>query len=214
MHIPDGFLDAKTWISLSAVSAAGISVALKKIRSDEDYSSKIPMIGMVSAFIFATQMINFPIAGATSGHLGGATLAAVLFGPWVSLLIMTTVVAIQALFFQDGGITALGANIFNMGFVSALTGYAIYSFFRYSSSKTVRAIGIFVASWVSVMAAAVAVAIELAVSGTVPLSTAMKAMITWHSLIGIGEGIISTGVVLFLIERKSAAKYLLDQRRV
>jgi cobalt/nickel transport system permease protein len=204
MHIPDGFLDAKTWIGLDAVAVAGIGLSLKKIRSDELYASRIPLIGMVSAFIFATQMINFPIAGATSGHLDGAALASVLFGPWIGMLIMATVVTIQAFFFQDGGITALGANIVNMGIVASLSGYAVYGLFRYVEIRWVRLTGVFIASWTAVVMASAAASAELAVSGTIPFAVVLKAMLTWHSLIGIGEGIITTGVLLYLSERNPA----------
>lgn len=202
MHIPDGFLDPKTWITLSAVSAAGIGAALRKIRKDEDYSAKVPMIGMVSAFIFASQMINFPIAGATSGHLGGAALASILFGPWIGMLVMATVVTIQGLFFQDGGITALGANIFNMGIVASLTGYGIHRLVRFSRYRALRTAGTFAAAWFAVETAAAAASVELAVSGTVGLSVALKAMLGWHALIGLGEGIITVGVVAYFTERR------------
>ncbi|WP_438448762.1 energy-coupling factor ABC transporter permease [Gorillibacterium sp. sgz5001074] len=204
MHIPDGFLDPKTWITLSVVSAAGIGTALRKIRRDEDYTAKVPMIGMVSAFIFASQMINFPVAGGTSGHLGGAALASILFGPWVGMLVMATVVTIQALIFQDGGITALGANIFNMGLIASLTGYGVYRLFGISRHKLVRTVGSFAAAWLAVEASAAAAALELAVSGTVGLSVALKAMLGWHALIGLGEGIITVGVVTYFRERRSS----------
>jgi cobalt/nickel transport system permease protein len=196
LHIPDGFLDAKTWVSLSVVSAAGIGLSLRKIRQDEDYAAKVPMVSMISAFIFASQMINFPIAGATSGHLGGAALASILFGPWISMLCMATVVTIQCLLFQDGGVTALGANIFNMGIVASLTGYAVYSLVRGSRFKAVRMAGILAAAWLAVETSAAAASVELAVSGT--------AMLGWHAFIGLGEGIITAGVVMFYLERREA----------
>jgi cobalt/nickel transport system permease protein len=204
MHIPDGFLDLKTWVALSVVSAAGIGAALRQIRKDADYAAKVPMIGMISAFIFASQMINFPIAGATSGHLSGAALASILFGPWIGMLVMATVVSIQCLFFQDGGITALGANIFNMGIAAGLTGYGVYMLFRSFRIRALRIAGIFLAAWLAVEASAAAASVELALSGTVPLSTALQAMLSWHALIGLGEGVITTGVVLFFMERRSA----------
>jgi cobalt/nickel transport system permease protein len=214
VHIPDGFLDVKTWVTMSAASAAGIGTALRRIKADESYSAKIPMVGMISAFIFASQMINFPIAGATSGHLGGAALASILFGPSIGMLVMATVVIIQCLFFQDGGITALGANIFNMGVVAGLTGYGVYMLFRRPGNRFLQAAGIFVASWLAVEASAAAASLELALSGTVSLPVVLKAMLTWHALIGLGEGVITTGVVLFFMERKSAQLPNLLQREV
>lgn len=214
MHIPDGFLDLKTWATLSGVSAAGIGIALRHIRKDADYAAKVPMVGMISAFIFASQMINFPIAGATSGHLGGAALASILFGPWIGMLVMATVVSIQCLFFQDGGVTALGANIFNMGIVAGLTGYGVYLLFRSSGKRVLRAAGIFLAAWLAVEASAAAAAVELALSGTVSLTVALKAMLTWHALIGLGEGVITAGVVLFFMERKSSLPGMAVQKEV
>lgn len=203
MHIPDGFLDVKTWVTMSAASAVCIGAALRRIRADDSYSAKIPMVGMISAFIFASQMINFPIAGATSGHLGGAALASILFGPSIGMLVMATVVIIQCLFFQDGGVTALGANIFNMGVVAGLTGYGVYMLFRRTGIRILQTAGIFAASWLAVEASAAAASVQLAISGTVPLEAALKAMLTWHALIGLGEAVITTGVVLFFMERKS-----------
>jgi cobalt/nickel transport system permease protein len=214
VHIPDGFLDVKTWTTLGAASVAGVGLALRQIRRDEDYSVKVPMIGMISAFIFASQMINFPIAGATSGHLGGAALATILFGPWVSMLVMSTVLIIQCLFFQDGGITALGANIFNMGVIGSFTAYGIYMLVKSSSWKWVRMAGTFLAAWLAVEISAAAVAVELALSGTAPLSAAMKAMLSWHALIGIGEGIITVAVVAFFAERMKSPALLPSSKGV
>ncbi len=199
MHIPDGFLSAPVWMSLAAVSAAGIAVAIKKTRLEED-QSQIPLIGVTTAFIFAAQMINFPVAGATSGHLAGGTLAAILFGPWTAMLIMTAVIMIQGLFFQDGGITAMGANLFNVALVAPWVGYGIYRIFQ--KWKSIQPVSIFVASWISVTATAALVAIQLYLSGIVPLGLAMKAMLTWHAIIGIGEGIITVVVLRYLMERQ------------
>lgn len=214
MHIPDGFLDVKTWTVMGAASVAAVGTALYKIRKDEHYSEKIPMIGMISAFIFASQMINFPIAGATSGHLGGAALASILFGPWISMLVMATVVIIQCLFFQDGGITALGANVFNMGVIGSFVGYGVYLLFRSVPWKWLRTAGIFLAAWLAVEVSAAAVSVELAVSGTVSLDVAMKAMLSWHALIGIGEGIITVAVTAFFMERRRAAQPLAFRKEV
>lgn len=214
MHIPDGFLDLKTWGSLTAVSGAGIALALRKIKRDETYPVKIPMIGMVAAFIFAAQMINFPVAGATSGHLDGAALASILFGPWIGMLIMATVVVIQALFFQDGGITAIGANIFNMGVLASLTGYGIYSLFGRWRNKWIRTVSAFFAAWASVVVAAAAASMELAVSGTAPVAVALKAMLGWHALIGIGEGIVTSFMLLYFAESNAASAMLRERRQV
>ena len=116
MHLPDGFLDTWTWIGMSVISGIFITVAVRK--ANKTISEKhIPLLGVMAAFIFAVQMFNFPVGGGTSGHFMGATLIAILLGPWASVLIMTTVLFVQCLVFQDGGITTLAANIFNMGVV-------------------------------------------------------------------------------------------------
>ncbi|MFE8700140.1 energy-coupling factor ABC transporter permease [Cytobacillus sp. FJAT-54145] len=200
MHIPDGFLSLSVWTSTTAISAAAVALSVKKTKLSEE-GSQIPLLGMVTAFIFAAQMINFPVGGATSGHLAGGVLAAILFGPWMATLIMSAVVIIQSLFFQDGGITAIGANLLNVGVIAPWIGYGIYKLFANVKSRFLRSSGIFISAWVSLVLAAVAVSIELWLSGIIPLGVALKAMITWHSIIGIGEGIITVVVVNYLMQR-------------
>ncbi|MHB1043618.1 MAG: energy-coupling factor ABC transporter permease [Eubacteriales bacterium] len=198
MHIPDGFLDAKTWIGTAAVSAGAISYSVKKTR--EAMSERmVPVMGVLAAFIFAAQMVNFPIAGGTSGHLLGAALASILLGPWCSALIISTVLIIQCLFFNDGGLTALGGNILNMAFIGSLSAYAVYRLVSLAArGKKGEQAAAFLASWTSVVAAAVAATLELAFSGTIPFGVALKAMLGWHVLIGVGEGIITVVVVSFV----------------
>ncbi|MBI4834239.1 MAG: energy-coupling factor ABC transporter permease [Planctomycetes bacterium] len=199
MHIPDGFLDTKTWASLSAVSAG--FVALSVVRANRKLGEKhVPLMGIMSAFIFSTQMLNFPVAGGTSGHFMGAVLAAVLLGPFAGTLIMSIVLVVQCLMFADGGITALGANIFNMGVVGSLSGYLIY--FLLSSvikGKPGKLIGVFVASWASIVLASGACALELAFSGTIALNIALPAMAGVHMIIGIGEALITTAVLTLIL---------------
>lgn len=125
MHIPDGFLDTKTWVAADALSVGAIGYSIKKSREELE-ERQVPKLGIVAAFIFAAQMINFPVAGGTSGHLLGAALAAILMGPWSACLIISTVLVIQCLVFQDGGITALGGNIFNMAVLGVLTAFLTY----------------------------------------------------------------------------------------
>lgn len=199
MHIPDGFLDTKTWVSLAAVS--GLTVALAVRKSSEKIGEKqIPMMGVVSAFVFAAQMLNFPVVGGTSGHFMGGVLAAILLGPFFGLLIMSTVLIVQCLVFQDGGLTALGANIFNMGIIGAVFGYYIYLiFFRIFKKISISS---FLASWLSIVLASSACAIELAISGTVPIKVALPAMVGIHSLIGIGEGVITSLVLSFILKTR------------
>ncbi|MEW6447682.1 MAG: energy-coupling factor ABC transporter permease [Bacillota bacterium] len=198
MHIPDGFLDPKTWIGCSMVTAGVLAVAVK--RSKEKLAEKqVPLIGVMAAFIFAAQMINFPVIGGTSGHLIGGVLAAVLFGPFSASVIMTVILLIQCFLFNDGGVTALGANILNMGIIAPFLGYAAYNLLRGLGNVAAS----FVAGWVSVLAASAACAVELALSGTSPLAVVLPAMLFWHFFIGIGEGVITAAVVGYLARVKS-----------
>jgi cobalt/nickel transport system permease protein len=202
MHIPDGFLDAKTWVSLSAVSAAGLALAAARTRKEGD-EKRIPLMGVMAAFIFAAQMINFPVAGGTSGHFMGGVLAALLLGPFTGILIMSTVLIAQCLVFQDGGLTALGANIFNMGIVGCVGGYYIYKlldalFQRPGWMSKRNILMIFGSAWASIVLAASFCAAELAFSNTIPFNIAFPAMAGVHAFIGIGEGLITVGVVGFV----------------
>ncbi|MCL4426128.1 MAG: energy-coupling factor ABC transporter permease [Firmicutes bacterium] len=202
MHIPDGFLDARTWIGATAAGAGAVGYSLKKTREVLE-ERQIPLLGVIAAFIFAAQMVNFPVAGGTSGHLIGAVLAAILLGPWAAGLVMTVVIMVQALFFGDGGITALGANVLNMAFFATFSGYYAYRLLsRLFGGGKARATGTFIvtflASWFSVVTAATAAALELAASGTVPLGVVLPAMLFWHVIIGIGEGVITAVAVSFV----------------
>jgi len=197
MHIPDGFLDARTWLSLGAVSGAFIAISV--VRANKKLGEKhIPLMGIMSAFIFAAQMLNFPVAGGTSGHFMGSVLAAILLGPFAAILIMTTVLIVQCLVFADGGLTTLGANIFNMAVIGSLIGYLIYL----GISKINRVVGVFIAAWLSIVLAATACALELAISGTSPLNVVLPAMASVHALIGLGEGLITTAVVTFILKTR------------
>jgi cobalt/nickel transport system permease protein len=198
VHIPDGFLDPKTWIGCSAVTAGMLGVAVKQTR-EKLAEKQVPLMGVMAAFIFAAQMINFPIIGGTSGHLVGGVLAAVLFGPFSASVIMTVILLIQCFLFNDGGVTALGANILNMGIIAPFLGYAVYNALRGVGSV----IASFFAAWVAVVAAAAACALELAFSGTSPLAVALPAMLFWHLFIGVGEGVITAAVVGYLERVKS-----------
>ncbi len=199
MHIPDGFLNAATAAGTYVVSAGGVAYSLRRLAGKLG-EKQIPMVGVMAAFIFAAQMLNFPVAGGTSGHLVGGALAAILLGPWTGLLIMTCVLLVQAIIFQDGGITALGANVLNMGIIAVFLGYYFYNITLklFKGKAFAEAAGGFVAGWVSVFVAAVACAVELALSGTSPLSIALPAMAGIHALIGIGEGLITALVLGFV----------------
>ncbi|NLO89919.1 MAG: energy-coupling factor ABC transporter permease [Clostridia bacterium] len=198
MHIPDGFLDVKTWASTGVASAAVLGWGLKKTRKMLT-DKQVPLLGAVSAFIFAAQMVNFPIAGGTSGHLLGGVLAAVLFGPWAAMIIMSVILVLQCFIFLDGGITALGANILNMAVIAPLGGYYVYIFLkRVLKGRAGETAAVFIASLFSVVLAAAAASLELAVSGMAPLGITLTAMLIWHSLIGVGEGLITAAVVKYL----------------
>lgn len=197
MHIPDGFLDAKTAIAGGIFAATGLGLAIRHIKRNVPHRH-IPMIGLASAFVFAAQMLNFPVLGGTSGHLIGAVLVAIILGPYVAVLVMSSVLILQCLMFADGGITALGANIFNMAIVAPLTGFAVYRLLYQLLGKNQRArfTAIAFASWVSTVAASIVCAGQLALSGTAKWNVVFPAMAGIHMLIGIGEAITTTFVIV------------------
>lgn len=196
MHIPDGFLDGSvaTATAVPAVAAVGYGVRRAGRTLDD---GKVPLLGVTAAFIFAVQMLNFPVAGGTSGHLLGGALAAVLLGPWLACIVMAVVITGQAFIFADGGVTALGANVLNMGVVGALGIGLVMMLARRILPRT-RGVLLGVAAagaWTSVMAGALLCAVELGASGTVPLSTVLPAMLGVHALIGIGEAVITVAAL-------------------
>jgi len=200
MHIPDGFLDVKTAVATGVLGAAGVGVALRQAR---EYlpPQRVPLLGLAAAFVFAAQMINFPVAGGTSGHLVGGVLVAALLGPSVSVIVIASVLIVQCLMFADGGLTALGANIFNMGIVGGVGGWAIFHLVsRAVGGMFGRVLAAAFAGWCSTVLASVACAGQLAVSRTVGWSVALPAMAGVHMLIGVGEGLI-TALVLVAVGR-------------
>jgi cobalt/nickel transport system permease protein len=199
MHIPDGFLSVTVSVILWVVSIIVIGYALKRVTADLG-ERQVPLMGVMAAAIFAAQMLNFAVAGGTSGHLIGAAIATVLLGPWAAMLVLTCVVSIQALIFQDGGLLVLGANIFNMAIIAVTVSYMVYrSIQKLSKSQSWGIfVGGFIAALLSVEVAALATALELAISGTSPANIAIPAMGGIHALIGIGEGLITVGALAFL----------------
>jgi cobalt/nickel transport system permease protein len=199
LHIPDGFVNAPVAVAGYIVTGIVIAFAVRRA-SDRMGEKAAPLMGVLAAFIFAAQMINFPVAGGTSGHLLGGTLAAILLGPWAAILVMASVVSVQALVFQDGGLGALGVNIFNMGIVTSLLGYTIFmSVNAVAGTKpTVRLAGAFAGAWISVMVAAALTSFELALSDTSALDVALPNMLGVHALIGIGEGLITAAAIAFV----------------
>lgn len=199
MHIPDGFLNATTVAATWAISAAGVGYSVRRVsRSLEE--PQVPLMGVTAAFVFAAQMMNFTIAGGTSGHLLGGALVSILLGPWAGMLVLTSVLAVQALLFQDGGLLALGANILNMAIIGVLVGWVAFNgFVRLLRGKEWgKAVAAFGAAWLSVVVASLAAAVELALSGASPWNVVVPAMGGVHALIGIGEGLITVGVLAFV----------------
>jgi cobalt/nickel transport system permease protein len=196
MHIPDGFLDARTLAVTGALSAGGLAVAARQVNRTLP-RNKIPLMGLSAAFVFAAQMLNFPVAGGTSGHLLGGVLAAVLIGPGAAAIVIACVLLVQALIFSDGGVLALGANIFNMSFIGAVVGYALYRSARcFLPGLRGRITAVFFAAWLSTVLAALTCAGELSLSGTLAPGMVFPAMAGVHALIGIGEGLITSLVIL------------------
>lgn len=200
MHIPDGFLSVLVSLVLWIVSIVIVSYALRRVGRDLG-ERQVPLMGVLAAAIFAGQMLNFAVAGGTSGHLMGAAIATILMGPWAAILIMTSVVSIQALVFQDGGLLVLGANIFNMAIVGVIVAYMAYrTTLKFASFRRGSLlVGGFIAAWLSVEITSLAVAFQLAISGTSPANLAIPAMAGVHALIGIGEGLITAGTLAFLM---------------
>ena len=198
MHVPDGFIDATTSLATGAVAVAGVTLALRGARRELD-DRTAPMAGLVATFVFAGQMMNFPVGAGTSGHLLGGTLAAVLAGPWTAVLAITVVLLVQALLMADGGITALGTNVTLMALVAVVVGWLVFRLVRAvlprrtTSVAPAAAIGAFV----SVPVVALAFTAIYAVGGTAPvaLDTVLTAMLSWHLVIGLGEAAI-TGLVV------------------
>jgi len=198
MHIPDGFLSLQVSAATAALSLGGFALAIK--RAQKKLKERlIPIMGVLSAFVFAAQMFNFPVAAGTSGHLLGGMLTAVIVGPWAATIVISCVLIIQSLLFQDGGLIALGANIFNMAIAGTWSGWLLYLFVRKIFPwRAGFYVGVFIGAWFSVVVAAAVTAAELGLSGTATLSVVFMAMVGVHAVIGIGEGIITLLVVMFL----------------
>jgi cobalt/nickel transport system permease protein len=200
MHIPDGFLSPGVAAAAGAAAIAAVAYGLRVANVELD-EARVPLLGVTAAFIFATQMLNFPVAGGTSGHLLGATLAAVLLGPWLACLVMTVVLVVQCFAFADGGVSALGANILNMGVLGALlAGYLIVAAQKVLPRTRAALLGsVGFVSWLAVMVGATFTSFELSVSGTIPLDTVLPAMLGVHVVIGAGEAVITVAAVSALM---------------
>ncbi|MEY3149140.1 MAG: hypothetical protein RL029_414 [Actinomycetota bacterium] len=217
MHIPDGFIDIPTSASFGLLAVAGTAVALKKARTELD-DRTAPMAGLTAVFIFAVQMLNFPVAAGTSGHLLGGALATVLVGPYAASLAVTVVLGVQALLFADGGLSALGLNIFNLSIIAVLVSHLVFVFAKKVMPKNRGSIPIAaaIAALISVPISASAFALQYAVggTGTAPASTVFAAMFSTHILIGIGEALITMVTVSAIISTRSDLVYGWRQERV
>jgi cobalt/nickel transport system permease protein len=212
MHIPDGFLNAATVATTYAISTGGIANAVR-VANKKLGEKHVPLMGILAAFIFAAQMLNFPVAFGTSGHIIGAALVAILLGPWATVIIMSAVLLAQCLIFQDGGLLALGANIFNMGIIAGFSAHYLFRLIELllGDNRRGRLVAGFVAAWGSVFLASIACALELAFSGTSPLGIVVPAMAGVHALIGIGEGLITVAVLSLVMATRAD---LLELQRI
>lgn len=209
MHIPDGFLSLSISIIFWVLTIGLIVLAVRKTQGQLG-ERQIPLMGIMAAFIFAAQMLNFPVVGGTSGHMLGGALAAITLGPWAGMLVMASVIGLQGLLFQDGGLVVMGANIFNMGLLTALIGYGLYRNVA-GQSRGVRLVVAGVAAWLSVMAAAFVTSLQLGFSGTSPFGVVVPAMLGVHALIGIGEALITVAALAFITQTRPE---LLDAKEV
>ncbi|UCE74227.1 MAG: energy-coupling factor ABC transporter permease [Methanomassiliicoccales archaeon] len=200
MHIPDGLMEPIIW-GIGWIIALVFVALASRILNKRIHEKQIPLMAVLAAGIFVAQMINFPIGGGTSGHLIGAALAAMLLGPYAGLIVITTILIIQCLIFGDGGITALGLNIVNMGIIGCFVGWGVHKIFP----EKYRTFGIFLGSWTAVFIGAFICALELAISFSlsngafgIPAHIAVPTMLGYHAIIGIGEGIITMGIISYL----------------
>jgi cobalt/nickel transport system permease protein len=224
MHLPDGFLAPQLALALWLLTAVIVGIALRRLAASRDTAGAAGrpiLMGLVGAFIFAAQMFNFPVAAGTSGHLLGGVLAGYLLGPWAGTIVMTTVIGVQALLFQDGGLLALGANIFNMGIIGTLGGTLIARALALTlgDGRGARIGAAGVAGWLSVMAGAGVTTLQLGLSGTTDISVGLPAMLSVHLLIGVGEALITIAALTFiattapdLLGEESATKHSLLRR--
>lgn len=221
MHVPDGFLDAPTSVATGAAAVVCVGVSLIGARKELD-DKTAPMAGLVAAFIFAVQMLNFPVGAGTSGHLMGGALAAILVGPWTGVLCVSVVLLVQSLLFADGGITALGTNIVLMAVSTVVVGWLVFKLLQAVLPKRLSLVPVQagIAAFVSVPAAALVFVALYAVGGTADISmdTLTTAMVGVHVLIGIGEGIITGLAVAAIVAVRPdlvyGARPVLEQREL
>ncbi len=204
MHLPDGFLSAGVSGAMAVASGSAVVVALRHAEPRDDESTAptergraTVMMGVVAAFVFVAQMVNFPVSGGTSGHLLGAALATALVGPWRAVLVMAVVIGLQAFIFADGGVAALGANLFNMGVAGCLVSGVVLGLV--GGDRQRRKLGLAAAAWLSVMLGAALTAVQIGISGRVPLGVVLPAMLSVHAIIGLGEALVSVAAWSLLV---------------
>ncbi|WP_439656376.1 energy-coupling factor ABC transporter permease [Lentzea sp. HUAS TT2] len=216
MHMSDGLLNAPVSVAFLVVAAVGVGFALVKARADLD-DRTAPMAGLVATFIFAVQMINFPILPGASGHLLGGALAAILVGPWVGALCVTIVLVVQALLFADGGLTALGANVTNMALIGTATGFLVAVALRKLAERGKGGLFAvaFISAFVNTVVAATGFVVEYAIGGAGGVEIGKVALLMWglHALIGIGEGLITAVTVTSVASIRPDLVYLLKGSR-
>ncbi len=199
MHIPDGFLSMPVMLTLWVITLLVLGYSLKKT-NNQITEKHIPLMGVLAAFVFAAQMVNIPVAAGTSGHFLGGILVVIFLGPWAGAVIMATIFIVQAVLFQDGGILALGANMFNMVVVGTIIGYYLYRGLL-KVSKT-RSISAAVAAWATIVLASAACAVELAISGTAPFNVVVPAMVGVHVVIGIIEAVVTVVILSAVLKTR------------
>ena len=210
MHIPDGLLDPVTTVVLWIVTIVVMILSFKKIGKvfdEEDSEKLIPYIGVLAATIFAFQFVNYPVPGGTSGHLVGGTLVGVILGPWAAVIVIFMILVIQSLF-GDGGITAIGANTFNMGIVGGIFGFYIVKLCVMILNKTKMrketkvSVSTAIGSYIAIVLAAFFAGVEIGIGGAIPINVIVPVMVFWHLVIGVGEAIISALIVYFIYKVK------------
>jgi cobalamin biosynthesis protein CbiM len=217
MHIPDGFIDLPTSAAFAGASALAVAGAVKGARKQLSEQSA-PLAGLTAVFIFAVQMLNFPVAAGTSGHLIGAALAMVLVGPYAATLALVVVLIIQAFLFADGGLTALGLSIFNMAVISVWVSFGVFMLLKkiFPKTKSWLVIATFVSALISVPAAAIGFVIQYAIgaNATFSVGTVLNAMVGTHILIGIGEAIITALTVSAVLASRSDLVFGWDDKNI
>ncbi len=198
MHIPEGFINLPTSLGAAAVAGGGVWASLRAASRDLK-DRLVPFAGVTAAFIFALQMLNFPVAAGTTGHLLGGALAAILLGPWLGVVAVTVVVVVQALLFADGGLVAMGLNVFNMAIITALSGWYMFRLVTRAlpGRRSVVLVGALVAAWVSVIVSSIGFSIQYAIGGVGGVDPVLvfQSMVGVHALIGIGEGLITAAAI-------------------